>query len=366
MADDDQLRNEQPTPYKLEQARKRGCVPRGQDLNSFLALLVLLAVLYFAGAHLVKRSVHLAGAALSMDFGRLAQTDPLALPIQLFGSHLRLWGGLLVLLMVCGALACLFQTGPVFSFTPIKPDLKRLNFVEGFKRFFNLKLVFDTLRAMFKALLLALAVYWFIQHVMPTLLSLHNGDVRQLTPTLLKLIIQLLGLCLLLLVPVVVLDIVVSRRDYHKRMRMSRRDMTEEHKQREGDPRIRARQKALQKEARQRSASLRRVKEADVLITNPTRLAIALRYDGRSMDAPLVLAKGAGQLARLMREMAWRHHVPVVQNRALARQLFRHAGLEQPIPGICFAAVARILVWLHARRGPTQNERSTRWNGNAI
>jgi flagellar biosynthetic protein FlhB len=108
------------------------------------------------------------------------------------------------------------------------------------------------------------------------------------------------------------------------------------------------------------------VKEADVLITNPTRLAIALRYDGRSMDAPLVLAKGAGQLARLMREMAWRHHVPVVQNRALARQLFRHAGLEQPIPGICFAAVARILVWLHARRGPTQNERSTRWNGNAI
>lgn len=225
---------------------------------------------------------------------------------------------------------------------------------------------------MLKAVLLALAVYGFIRHAMPTLLALPHGDVRQLAPTVLKLVMQFLGLCLLLLLPVVALDIVVSRRDFHKRMRMSRREIKEEHKQREGDPRIRARQKALQKEARQRSASLRRVKEADVLITNPTRLAVALRYDARSMDAPLVLAKGAGQLAGLMREMAWRHQVPVVQNRALARQLFRLAALDQPIPGISFAAVARILVWLQARsrsaqgssQGSTQQARGARWNGN--
>ncbi len=365
MADEDQLRNEQPTPWKLEQARKRGSVPRGQDLNSFLSLLVLLAVLYFAGAQLVKQSLHLAAAALGLDFSRLPPNDPLALPLALFESHLRLWGGLLALLMVCGALACLLQSGPVFSFTPIKPDFKRLNFVEGFKRFFNLKLLFDALRTVLKAGLLALAVFWFVRHAMPNLLALSHGEVRQFAPALLKLVMQLLGLCLLLLVPVVALDIVVSRRDYHKRMRMSRREMQEEHKQREGDPRIRARQKSLQKEGRQRSASLRRVKEADVLITNPTRLAIALRYDARSMDAPLVLAKGAGQLAGLMREMAWRHQVPVVQNRSLARQLFRHAALEQPIPAICFAAVARILVWLQARSGSLPPARDTRPKGSA-
>lgn len=365
MADEDQLRNEQPTPWKLQQARKRGSVPRGQDLNSFVALLILLAVLYFAGAQVVTHSLQLASAALHLDFSRLAKGNPLDLPLAMFGSHLRLWGALFVLLMSCGGLACLLQSGPVFSFTPLKPDFKRLNFVEGFKRFFNLKLVFDTLRTLLKAGLLAVVLFWFVRHAMPELLTLPLGDVRQFVPRLLKLVMQLLGLCLLPLLPVVALDIFVARREYNKRMRMSRREIQEEHKQREGDPRIRARLKSLQKEARQRSASLRRVKEADVLITNPTRLAIALRYDARSMQAPLVLAKGAGQLAGLMREMAWRHQVPVVQNRTLARQLFRHAALEQPIPGICFTAVARILVWLQARSQSTQAARDPRWKGGA-
>lgn len=139
---------------------------------------------------------------------------------------------------------------------------------------------------------------------------------------------------------------------------MSRREVRDEHRQREGDPRIRSRQRALQGEVRQRSASLRRVRDADVLITNPTRLAVALKYDDAGMPAPVVLAKGAGKLAALMREMARRHQVPVVQNRRLARALFRGSGIDQPIAPDSYADVARVLIWLRAMARPTAGARA--------
>ncbi|WP_151448603.1 EscU/YscU/HrcU family type III secretion system export apparatus switch protein [Lacisediminimonas profundi] len=348
MADNDQQRNEQPTPWKLEQARRKGSVPKGADLNAFLALATLTGMLYHGGRSLSDGMLRLCATVLSSGWGRMSEADPLALPAALFAAHLRLLAGLIALLMAIGALGCLVQTGPVFSFTPLKPDLQRVNPVAGAKRFFQGKLLLDALRAVLKALLLALAIGWFIRNALPTLLALPGAEPRMLAIVLCRLVLQLLLACLAVLVPIVVLDILFSRRDYMKRMRMSRRELLDEHKQREGDPRIRARRRALQNEARTRSSSLRRVKEADVLITNPTRLAVALKYDEGEMAAPVVLAKGAGELAALMREMAWRHRVPVVRNRDLARQLFRSTGMDQPIHPACYQAVARVLLWLRA------------------
>jgi flagellar biosynthetic protein FlhB len=351
VAEQDQQRNEKATPWKLQQARKKGAVPKGTDLNSFMSLAVLTAMLYFSGRQIFTGLQHLFAAGLSQAGQAISAAGLGSLATAMFVANLRLWAATFVALMAAGALATLVQTGPVLSFTPVKPDFKRLSFAEGFKRFFNMKLVFDSIRAVLKAAILSAVIWLFIRHALPTLLGLLQGDVRIYPAVLLKLVVQLLLCCLLALVPVVLLDILLSRRDYMKRMMMSRREILDEHKQREGDPRIRARQRALQKEARQRSGSLRKVKEADVLITNPTRLAIALKYDEGTMPAPVVLAKGAGQLAGLMREMAWRHKVPIVQNRRLAASLFRASGLDQPIAASFYLDVARILIWLSSRTG---------------
>ena len=273
-------------------------------------------------------------------------------------AELRRWAGLAVVLMLAGAIGCLMQTGPLLSFTPIKPNFKHLNPVDGMKRFFNIKLLFDALRAGVKAALLAFVIWYFLRHSLAQLFALMNSDVRIYPLAMLALALRLLVWCLLALIPIVLFDIVVSRRHFSKRMMMSRREVQDKHKQREGDPRIRSRRRALQGKARQRSASLRRVKDADVLITNPTRLAVALKYDDAGMPAPVVLVKGAGKLAELMREMAWRHHVPVVQNQRLARALFRNGGIDQPIAADCFVDVARVLIWLRAMARPAAGARA--------
>ena len=273
-------------------------------------------------------------------------------------AELRRWAGLAVVLMLAGAIGCLMQTGPLLSFTPIKPNFKHLNPVDGMKRFFNIKLLFDALRAGVKAALLAFIIWYFLRHSPAQLFALMNSDVRICPLAMLALALRLLVWCLLALIPIVLFDIVVSRRHFSKRMMMSRREVQDKHKQREGDPRIRSRRRALQGKARQRSASLRRVKDADVLITNPTRLAVALKYDDAGMPAPVVLVKGAGKLAELMREMAWRHHVPVVQNQRLARALFRNGGIDQPIAADCFVDVARVLIWLRAMARPAAGARA--------
>jgi flagellar biosynthetic protein FlhB len=349
VAEQDQQRNEKATPWKLQQARKKGSVPIGMDLNSFMALAVLTAMLYFSGRQIFTSLQRLFAAGLSHAGQATSAAGLGPLATAMLVANLKLWAATFATLMAAGALSAMVQTGPVLSFTPVKPDFKRLNFAEGFKRFFNMKLVFDSIRGVLKAAILSAVIWLFIRHALPTLLGLLQGDVRIYPAVLLRLIVQMLLCCLLALVPVVLLDILLSRRDYMKRMMMSRREVLDEHKQREGDPRIRARQRALQREARQRSGSLRKVKEADVLITNPTRLAIALKYDEGTMPAPVVLAKGAGQLAGLMREMAWRHKVPIVQNRRLAGALFRASGLDQPITASFYLDVARILIWLRSR-----------------
>lgn len=133
-------------------------------------------------------------------------------------------------------------------------------------------------------------------------------------------------------------------------MRMSRRELTDEAKNRDGDPRIRARMRELRNEMRKRSQSLQQTKNADVLLTNPTHIAIALRYVHGEMESPQVVAKGAGHLAAAMRQMAARHHIPVVQSPSLARKLFKELDVEHYVPPRMFAEVARIIVWVFAMR----------------
>jgi flagellar biosynthetic protein FlhB len=163
---------------------------------------------------------------------------------------------------------------------------------------------------------------------------------------------------LMVLALIALIDVLYTRRSYFNRLKMSRRELKEEIKHREGDPRIRARIRQLQRELVKRSSAIKRLPDADVLITNPTHLAVALLYRREQMNAPQVLAKGAGELAEHMKMLARRHRVPVIENRALARKLFDGVEIEQAIPEALFPQVARILVWAYAWRRTEHGERS--------
>jgi flagellar biosynthesis protein FlhB len=200
-----------------------------------------------------------------------------------------------------------------------------------------MRTVYDTVRSLFKLVFLGLAMTLAVWHLVPWLLALLQLDpVSYGRPVLDQLAAVVFKLLLVMLV-IAMIDVIYTRWEFAKRMRMSRRDLKDEHKQREGDPRIRARLRQLRQEMLKKSQAARKVPGSDVVVTNPTHLAVALSYKHGEMAAPHVVAKGAGDLAAKMRELARRHGVPVVQNpraraRALLQGRLRAAGAREALP----------------------------------
>jgi flagellar biosynthesis protein FlhB len=345
----DHERTEPATPFKREEARRRGQVAKSLDAVSvfILGAGLLSATLWGVQSISAEAQVfrRLMGQAqhLSFEPGQLAHwlaaTCVAALvPLAPF-----------FLLVVAAALvANLAQTGPVFSFQPLKPDMQRINPVQGFKRIYSSKALFETFKSLLKLGLFAAVAYFAISTLLQSIMGL-IGTAPQHYPMLLLDFAHALAFKLLIAVLcIALLDLLYVRWDFGKKLNMSRREQREEVKRREGDPQLRAKRRALQREALKRSESLRRVPDADVLITNPTHLAVALAYERGRALAPRCLAKGAGEAAKLMKELAQRHGVYVVEQRSLARALFDGVEVGSMIPETLYQPVARVYAELAA------------------
>lgn len=344
MAEQEQNRSEPATPFKLREAKRKGQVAKSLEVISFLVILGLLTVMTFWGERMISGQLR-----LYIQIWEQAPALNFTIPSLFAWSHDVALNVLVILLPLLGLtvllaiLANLFQTGPVFSFFPIKPDIQRLNPVAGFKRLFSIRLLFESLKTVIKLFIFGFILYFALLHLLPVLLGLMATDPDGYPPILLQALSGIIFKLALAMLLIALLDLAYTRWDYAKRMRMSRREMKEEVRRREGDPQVRARIRELQREAAKRSKALKSVPDADVLITNPTHLAVALEYDRDRMDAPCVTAKGAGELAVRMKAVARKHRVAVVENKGLARKLFAETDLGAPIPESSFPVVARIL-----------------------
>ncbi|HEY8358577.1 MAG TPA: EscU/YscU/HrcU family type III secretion system export apparatus switch protein [Ramlibacter sp.] len=350
MADQDIDRSEAATPFKLQKAQERGQTARSADLVAaavFAAGMVFLAWQGWqaTGALLRVCRFALEQAAAGLDAAALW---------PLIASLVVETGGVLLpfllLLPVAAALASLAQTGPVLAFEPLKADFERLSPATGLKRVFSLRTLFDAARACVKLVVLGTAAWLALRSLLPQF----HAVASQSPLNFLQLLIEDtgdLGLKMALALGLVAcIDVLFTQREFGQKMRMSRRELKDEFKNREGDPRIRSRLRELRREMLKRSLALRNTRDADVVLTNPTHYAVALRYVHGEMEAPKVIAKGAGQLAAAMREIASRHRVAVVQNAPLARRLFREADIDQYIPVALHPEVAKIIVWVFAMR----------------
>ena len=351
MAEQDLDRNHAASPYKLQKARDRGQVAKSTDVVSAAVFTVAVCYLYWKGWDGLR-------AQFAYDHVLLAQAGRLdASPANLW----RLVSGMLrdsallltpflALLMLTAMVANVMQTGPVLSLEPLKPDFNRINPATGLKRLFSARTLFESLRAVLKLLFLGLVVYFVLKALVPQFFQL-----AALPPAgVARLMVQdaaSAGLKVALALALIsMLDLAFAQRQFGKQMRMSRREVTDEHKHREGDPRIKSRIRELRREMLKRSQALRNTAKADVVITNPTHVAVALRYAHDEMQSPELVAKGVGFMAAAMRQIAARHGVPIVQNTALARALYRDLGIDQGVPPAHYKPVARILVWVFAMR----------------
>jgi flagellar biosynthesis protein FlhB len=351
MAGEDFDRNEAATPYKLQKAKEKGQVAKSSDVVSAVVFCVAVVYLSWRGVEttlgqfrfdqvLLRHLLHLdsSGAALwplisEMIVGTLGWIAPF-----------------LAVIVLAAIVGNVFQTGPVLSVEPLSADFDRLNPVSGLKKVLSVRTLFDTARACFKLVLLAGVAYYALLDLAPQFYNLSGlpalGYLHLLVADMASLSFKMAAL----LVVIALLDLLFTKREFAKKMRMSKRELKDEHKQRDGDPRIKARMRELQREARKRSQGLRNAQTADVVLTNPTHIAVALRYGHGEMESPQVVAKGAGHLAAGIRKIAARHNIPVVRSPSLARKLFQELDVEHHVPPQMFAEVARIIVWVFAMR----------------
>lgn len=346
MAEQELDRSEEATPFKRQEARKKGTVTRSQDVSAAVMAAGLLSVIVFFGAGMMRQELMLFQSFWTGSAGWSFDTAYVARHLASFVWRALviltpLWLTLIVLALLSGA----GQAGIVISTEPLKPDWKRLNPVEGFKRLFSFRMLFEGLKTTLKFTLFVLVLYWAVKSLWPKLLPLSLSNVGGLSQTLAAGSQSVLTRMLVAMLVIAVIDWVYVRREIAKKLRMSRREVRDEVKRREGDPRIKAKLRELRMQFLQRTQSLGKVKDADVLVVNPQHLAVAIKYQREAMQAPQVLAKGAGELALKMREIARRSGVPILENKPLARALFREIKIDGWIPEEHYAAVAKALVW---------------------
>jgi len=344
--------SEPATPFKLEKAHERGSVVRSGELVFAAVLLGCVAYVYGLGLHAVESVAQLLSHAFAFT-GRGAMSEVSALTyIRVLGMQALtaiapavfvVW---LIALVVAG-----LQARGVFSAHPLKPDFTRLNPIAGFKRILSVKALHDLWRSALKMAVIVMAVAVWGRNHLGEMLRLQHQSPRAAAHSGIALFGSALTLLAAIVLVFALLDFGINYREFMKKMRMSKRELKDEHKEREGDPRIKKRLRELRMAWLKRTRQLSKIRSADVLLTNPTHYAVALEYRHGQMPAPMITARGAGEFAQRMRTEARRRAVPVVENAPLARALFAQTESQALVAEEHFDAVARVLRWVYAARG---------------
>lgn len=346
----EQDRSELPSHFKLERARREGSVARGTDLGFMAALLAATGFAWFAGEGLgqvMSRMMADSLAATSIEpIGRSGFLDlagfvsaPLVRPLLIF------LGAVFAVVLATEFV----QTGPVFSTKALALNFSRLNPATGLKRLFTPRILIETAKAVLKLLIYSAIVGVFVVKA-ATVTAAGLADAGAISGAMTTLGLSLLAAVAGGAMVFAVLDQIVARRDFLKKMRMSRRELRREHRDREGDSRLKQKRKEFHGQFAKVIQSLRGVRDADVVVTNPIHFAVALKYDPASMAAPVVVSRGAHSLALRLRKLAFSYGVTVVTDPALARALYRKSDLNRPIPEACYSAVADVYLMLRRRR----------------
>ncbi len=348
----DQDRSEAATPYKLRKAHERGSVVRSPEVTFAAVLLAATACVLGLGQGIVQGLASLVWSGLMSSGQQTADAQAMmstAMGMSL--AALRAAAPLVLVIWASATIAAALQARGVFSAQPLKPDFSRLGPAQGIARLLSIKSAFDLLRNVAKLGVLATAAAAWGRHHLADIIALHRATPKGQMLAAMSMVASVLGMAAGMFLFLAAIDWTFNRWEFARQMRMSRKEVKDERKEREGDPRIKSRLRELRLEWMRRARSLGKVKGADVLVTNPTHYAVALEYRHGESPAPVIIAKGAGELALCMRDEARRRHVPIVENPPLARALFKVQGTEPFIPAANYQDVARILRWVYATRG---------------
>jgi len=242
------------------------------------------------------------------------------------------------------------QVGFQISWKAIEPKLSKLDPVKGIGKIFSSKSLVEMVKSILKIGVIFAVAYWAIEAEKHQLAMLYDHSIGYILLYILRICFYIFIKVILIMLIVALLDYAYQKWKFLDDQKMTKKEVKDEHKQTDGDPQVKSRIRQLQNEAAQKRM-MAEVPEADVVVTNPTRLAIAVKYDGMTMDAPTVVAKGAGAVAANIRRIAEESNVPLVEDKMLARNLYEHVDVGEAIPSELFQAVAEILAQVYRLKG---------------
>jgi len=347
-----QERTEKATPKKKEEARKKGQVAISREISSAMVLLASIGFFYFAGswmfwnlAEVITRVFENLG---TLQFNTI--NDARVFSLEIMGKLLAILIPFLLPVTILGLAANILQVGFKMSTEAIAPKLSKINPISGMKRFVSIKALVELSKSIMKLLFIGTIAYLLVKSDMAAFPLLIHQDVGQMLVFIAQVSLKISFFVCLALVVLAVLDFVYQRWQHEKDLKMTKQEVKDEQKQTFGDPKVKSRIRSMQLEMARRRM-MEAVPEADVVITNPTHLAIAIKFNAEEMIAPVVLAKGAGHVAQRIKEIASEHQVPLVEDKPLAQALFKMVELGDYIPAELYRAIAEVLAYVYRLKG---------------
>lgn len=353
---DDEERTESATSKRLEDARRKGQVARSRDLNAGAVTVLSCAALYMFGARILSTFVDLMRSGLSLRFdASFNHTNMLAA----FGdAALQGFVGVVPVLgaaFLAALLAPMTMSGWNFSTEALTPNFSRMNPITGIGRIFSATGWIELVKSILKFAVIAVIAYQVLRKDLGAIMGLSHEAVHTAighAAVLCGKALLLISCGLLLLAGV---DVPLQLWQHAKQLRMTRQEIKEEMKESDGNPEVKGKIRRLQQEMARRRM-MEQVPTADVVVTNPTHYAVALKYDENRNRAPMVVAKGVDEVAAKIRELAKENKVPLFEAPPLARVLFRHVDLNQEVPSSVYTAVAQVLTYIYQMRAWKRGE----------
>lgn len=354
MAEKDfQEKTEKASDRRRAKAREEGKVARSTELNAAAIIGFGFMLIYFMGPHAAGQFQALMIQVMS-NAPAMATSDPTFYSVIVYAMRqfFMILMPILVVMVIVAIAINVVQVGFKISPKAFEPKWEKLNLISGLKRLFALKSLVHLVRDTLKLAVVGLVAYMAIKSEFPTFFLLPDQTIGQIAATMgHKAMIVTLKIAAAILV-IAVLDYFYQKYEFEKSIKMSKQELKEEHKDSDGSPQLKARVRQLQREM-SRSRMMDDVPTADVVITNPTRIAVALKYDTQELGAPCVVAKGQRLIAEKIRDLAKQHDIPIVEDQSLARALFKLCDVGQLVPANLYRAVAEVLAYVYRLKGHT-------------
>ena len=347
-------KTEEPTAKKLEDARKKGQVMRSTEVVTAATLLVFFLMLKVFVGFIGNRFI----SSFHKTLGSIGDytSEPFNTNVARTIIRSSLWDIVVAAfpMMIAGfvvtIVSILFQVKWKVTTEPLKPKFDKFNPVSGMKRLFSKDKIMDLLKSTAKVIILAYVVYSYLKDQWPLIFKMYSYTLPQAIAVIGDTVISVGIRISLFFAAIAVFDLFYQKWKFHQDMMMSKQEVKDEYKNSEGDPKIKSQQRQRMQQASQRRM-MQDLPNADVVITNPTHLAVAIRYDKEAHEAPVVVAKGADYLAQKIKDVARANAVEIVENKPLARMLYHNVEIGAEIPPELYQMVAEVLAYVYSLQG---------------